>query len=715
MNNQVTELRIGTRGSQLARIQTAAALDRLRASLPGLALEEVVVSTPGDRDRESDLRDSPPDFFTRDLDEQILSGTIDAAIHSAKDLPETMTEGIDWCWLPWREDPRDALVLLAGKTLDGAPAAPRIGISSERREAFAAKRFPDAKLLPIRGNIDERLAAVDDGQFDIVIMATAALNRMGLADRVSESVPLEDLPVPEGQGSLAMTFRSGDERLLKVRSLCVKSVVFAGAGAGSAGECTLWAVRALQRADVCLYDALLDPALLEFLPQGARRVDVGKRCGRVSPPQDEISQCIAEYARRGCKVVRLKGGDPGIFGRLAEEIECLDALQLPYRVIPGVSSLSTATTGTGILLTRRGVSRGFTAITPRLQGGDTASVGSKARAELPIALMMATSMAGDAVDELKGEGMSAGTPVAAVFGAGTDDEIVVEGTLNDIASKIASRDNGDSGSAPGIMIVGEVARYRFSRRWGALEGRRVLLTGSEALQDTSAELVSDYGGLPIQRPLIRLVTTEEADASIGDVAKFDWLVLTSPSAVRCFFERLQSMNLDLRQLPRMMVAGAGTAKELASHGLKADLMPAGKYSAESMIEEAQDVIESGTTVLRLRSDKAGASLAEALIELGAVVTDCVLYRNERIDYDRLPAFEAAFFASTSAVESFDEQWGVENLAGKRVVAIGKPTVEALEKRGVRADIVGPEATVDASLTAFAEACVSEMLSTLEGR
>jgi uroporphyrinogen-III synthase len=179
--------------------------------------------------------------------------------------------------------------------------------------------------------------------------------------------------------------------------------------------------------------------------------------------------------------------------------------------------------------------------------------------------------------------------------------------------------------------------------------------------------------------------------------------------VRCLFELLQSSELDIRLLPKLMVAGAGTAKALAQHGLKPDLMPPGKYSAASMIEVAREAVPQAARVLRLRSDKAGTMLSDALTELGAQVRDCVLYQNERIDYDRLPAFEAVFFASSSAVESFESQWGVDALAGKTVVSIGKPTVEALEARGVAVDIIGPEATVESSLTALAEACVNEWI------
>ena len=714
MNAEPHALKVGTRDSQLAHHQADSAISHLSEFFTNMRIEKLSISSPGDRDRDTDLRDSPPDFFTRDLDEALCKGDIDCAIHSAKDLPEPEGHGIDSCWLPWREDARDVLVVTAKRTLDQLPASPIIGVSSARREDFAEARFPGAQCRTIRGKIEERLAQLDRGEFDIVIMAAAALQRLGLERRISEWISLEDLPTPDGQGVLAMTFREGDERFLRLRSLFVRTVIFAGAGAGHAGECTLSALRALQRADVCLYDALLDPALLEYLPQGAQRIDVGKRCGRKSPAQDEISAQITSFARQGRRVVRLKGGDPGIFGRLAEEADALDALHLSYRVIPGVSSLTTATTGTGMLLTRRGLSRGFTAMTPRLQGGKTAPVNSASRSELPLVFFMAVSSLEPVVDDLLKDGMAADTPTAIVFGAGTDEELIIDGSLDTIPSRVAAATRDPQQlqtSQPGILLVGEVTRYRFSRQWGALEGRRVLLTGSDALQDISADMVNDLGGIPVQRPLVRLVTCTDAENELSRLTDYEWLVLTSPSAVRSCMGLMRQLAIDIRRVPRLLIAGAGTARELSSFGLHADLMPEGKYSAASVVEKARSVITDSTRVLRLRSDKAGRALADDLEALGANVTDCILYRNERIHYDRAPGFDVAFFASTSAVEAFDASWGASCLSGKVVVAIGKPTVDALEKLGIVVDLMGPEATVGACLTALAEKMVIEKLAT----
>lgn len=696
MNSLSGVFRVGTRSSKLALLQTRAVIEQLKQLFPGIGWEEVAISSPGDRDQAMDLRVSPPDFFTKDLDDRVRAGTLDCAIHSAKDVPEPIGEGLDWFWLPWREDVRDAWIRPLGRDLSTMPANGKIGVSSERREAYCRKRFPHARLVPVRGTIEQRLKQLDEGAFDLILMAGAALNRLGLQDRVTEWIPEDELPPPDGQGWLAMTFRAGDERFQQVRRLFVKAVTFAAGGAGSAGACTIESLEALKRCDICLHDTLLGHELMDMLPPTVKCIDVGKRCGEHSVPQDETTYMITMYARRGLKVVRLKGGDPGIFGRLAEEVEAMDTLGLPYRVQPGVTSLSSATSGTGMLLTRRGVSRGFCVMTPRKEGGGVGSVASDVRMELPMVFFMSLSVAGEVARQLMAEGKSPDTPAAVVYAAGSDQSWILSGNLSNIGARIKEA----ACPMPGLLIIGDAAKYRYEKA-GALEGRRVLLTSSDALQDKAAGLVSDFGGIPVCRPLIKLVTTMDALNHVRKIKSFDWIVLTSPSAVRCFGELLAKAGVDLRSVPKLVSCGGGTTRELRMLGLDADIEPVSQFSAEGLLDAVKPSVKKGLKVLRLRSDKAGPDLAEALRAMGAEVEDCQLYRNEAIQHEFQPQFDVAYFASASAVEVFDQQWGMKALAGRFVVAIGKPTLAALTKRGVTADLVPPEATVESSMVALA--------------
>ncbi len=225
-------LKAGTRSSKLAIIQAKNAISQLQCWYSDLKINIIPFSSPGDRDKTTDLRNSPSDFFTRDLDEAIRDGKIDFAIHSAKDLPEPMPEWLDWFWLPYNEDQRDCIVLPIGKSLADMPNNPVIGISSERRAEYCRRRFPSATQKAIRGTIEERLQQLDSGSFDAIIMASAALIRLGLSNRITEYIPLTDLPPPAGQGFLAITFKKDDALFQKIRTLFVKPVAFAGAGAG---------------------------------------------------------------------------------------------------------------------------------------------------------------------------------------------------------------------------------------------------------------------------------------------------------------------------------------------------------------------------------------------------------------------------------------------------------------------------------------------------
>jgi uroporphyrinogen III methyltransferase / synthase len=684
-------IKIGTRGSPLALRQTAGVIECLRQRLPDCDFETLTIETPGDKDRATDLRESPPDFFTRSLDEALRAGRIDLAVHSAKDLPCPVADDLDWFWLPEAGDRRDALI--------GSLVPRVIGVSSDRRLEYARKRFPEAICKSIRGNIHERLEQLDRGDYDAVIMAGVALQRLGLEERIAEWIPLSELDTPEAQGTLAVTFRRNSRRGLAIRNLFIKAVCFVGAGV-SAGHLTLDGLRALQSAELCLYDALMDDSVLRHLPPQAERIFVGKRRGAHSRPQEETNTLLCDAVRKGRRTVRLKGGDPGIFGRLAEEVEALEALGLPSRVVPGISSMQTAAADTGIQLTRRGTARGFTVMTPRLQGGAIGPVDSAARAELPVVFYMAVGTATRLAAELMADGTEASTSCALVFAAGSDRESVLRSELGRLAADLEQID-AETLALPGLFIVGAIAADSYRPGLGALGGRRILLTCSEALLERSVQAVHDMGGRPVARPLIALELLPAAAAALRDLQSYDWLAITSPSSARCFHELMLREGLDLRRTPRIMVTGGGTARALARAGLAHDAMPATDFSGAGLIAAVQDQV-AGRRILRLRSQKAGPQLAEALRAAGAEVADCILYENRFINHPEAPRFDAVFFASASAVESFAAQWGAGLLADKAVLAIGEPTRRALAAVGVETGLVGGMDTVERSLQALAD-------------
>ena len=677
---------VGARGSALSLAQTAGALDFLRARFPDTAYRVVTVETPGDRDLTTPIEKSAPDFFTRDLDDAVRAGRIDFAVHSAKDLPPKIADDLDWFWLPTRADPRDCWVVresaVAGRppyraTINSVGRSPRdrrnqvgrgildalkIGVSSERRAAYAKKVYPKAQLLPIRGSIDSRIQQLLDGRYDAVLMALAGITRLygGTPPGVELiPIPLDELMPPEAQGYLAVVFRTGDARLMEMRAHFVKAVRFVSAGVGDAGLCTVQGRRDIAAADIVLHDALFDLSLLgQRTEDRGQRIDVGKRCGAHSMQQAEITRLICDEARKGRRVVRLKGGDAGLFGRLAEETDALTALQIPFVVRPGVSALVAATTGTGLLLTRRGESRGFTAYTPRSTGVET-----------PQVAFMATRMAADEARRLVREGWPRTTPCAFVFDAAGPREEVRTATLGTVRRILPAKEE----DRPGLFIVGRVASGGWPRL-GVLAGRRVLVTCSDAVQERAVTAVEDLGGRPVRWPLIELRATR----TFGDeVAGYDAIVLTSPSAVRIFFA---NCTCDLRRLGAFYTCGAGTDAELRRHGIASDVLPAADFSAAGLVAEIKKLDLRGTRVLRLRSAKAGTDVARALRRGGAKVDDVVLYANEACAPEgALPPFDDVFFASVSAVESFLARYGAGVLRGKGVFVMGGPTRAALPK------------------------------------
>lgn len=656
------ELRVGARDSELSRIQTASALERLH-DLSGDAFALRFFSSPGDRDRRTDLRQAPGDFFTADLDKALLCGDIDLAVHSAKDLPETLPDGIDWFWLPWGEDPRDAVVIRRDPPR-------RVGVSSARREAWVRRTWPDAECVTLRGNIPDRLARLDAGAFDAILVAQAALIRLGLADRAARILSLGELPVPPGQGRLAVTFRTDDLRLRALRNLFLRAVRFVGAGAGDTDQLTVAGIRELRTADAVLADALTDPALRDYAPQ-AEWIEVGKRSGVPGPGQEAVTALIGDYARRGCRLVRLKGGDPGLFGRLDEETAALTRDGIPFRVWPGVSALTAATTPTGLLLTLRGRSPGFAVISPRATGGESNTV-----------CFMALGVA----DRLRGD-FPPDTPCALIASAGTPACTVRRTTVGALTSEAPAE--------PTLLVVGPAALRGFDLTLGPLRGRRVWITGTSEPAERLRTAVLDFGGIPVVRPLIRTVAT--ARVKIRPSKAYNLLVVTSPSAAR---HLLAQMTSPVQYLPKCLaVTGPGTAAVFESLHIDT-VMPERRFSAEGLLEALPDDLRD-RKILRIRSEEAGPELAERLKARGAKVKDLPIYRTEPIPDAAVPPHDLVFLASASAARAWA---ALPERPQVPVIAFGGPTADALRALGAEPEFVARTQTAEAALREYVCHC-----------
>lgn len=694
MSNSKRVLLTGTRDSELSLAQTRQNIRKIMEIVPDLEFEVVPTSSPGDRDRQTDLRLSDDDFFTRDLDEAVLTNRIDCAFHSAKDLPPVLQSELDMFYLPWREDPRDVLILRAG--LNELPPCPVIGISSHRRQVYAEKRFPHGRIAGIRGNIDNRIKQLDAGNYDVLIMAAAGLNRLGLSDRISEYIDSDALPTPPGQGWIAVTYRKGNKFFNELRKLFVHRAIIAGAGVGSRLNATVGTVSALENCDVCIYDALAPQDLLGLLPEHAVTVNAGKRYGRHSTSQDEICAVMIDHIRQGKRVVRLKGGDPGLFGRLAEETAALDEFNLPYEVLPGISSLSAATSATGLLLTRREICRGFTVATPRkAESGKIEWFPPEERDNFTQVYFMAAREAAAVTANMLSAGYPADLPTAVVYNAGCADRTIITGTLADIADKLP--DN----SLPGIILAGRTADKSFLyANHGALAGVRILFCGSQALAERAEAAILDFGGTPIIMPMLDIQASGNID--FADIMSADWLIVPSPSCAQILLETWCKAAIDIRRLPKLAVCGPGTAGVFIDQGIIPEICPDTDSGSDGLIACLKQQLCRHDKVVRLHSDKAPEKLSEALRELTDNVIDLEFYANRRLSYDTLPDFDAVLFTSPSGVASFMENFPSDALSGKLACAIGKPTENELNKQAADAVIIkSPEAGIETMVLALA--------------
>ena len=705
MKSSKKVLLMGARDSKLSLSQTRQSLAKLQQLLPAFNFEIVPLSSPGDRDRTTDLRTSEPDFFTRDLDTALLNKTIDCALHSAKDLPEPLPEGIDMFYLPWHEDQRDVMVHPLDRSL---PPVPRIGISSERRAQYCTKYFPQARQLPVRGNIEQRIAQLDDGKFDILIMAAAGLKRLGLEHRISEYISLTALPVPPAQGWLALTYRKNDPIFNNLRKLFVKRVILAGAGIGSAANTTVGVINALQKCDICLYDALCPVELLDNLSPAAKSIYVGKRHGKHSLPQAEICQFIIDYARQGKQVVRLKGGDPGIFGRLAEEVAILDEYELPYTVMPGISSMSLATTATGLLLTRRGINRGFTVATPRKSGSAKLEWFTNNEIDdFTKVFFMGASEVAAVTQKLINDGAPENLPVAVVYDAGSQQCQIISGALNDIVPKLPNT------RQPGIIIAGKSAAAKYLyRHHGALAGQKIIFTGSSQLATKAAAEISNFDAIPIIMPMIELTPFNDITEKLPLLPEAQWLIIPSPAAVEILFEAIKKANFDLRQLPKIAVSGPSTATALKNYSIYPDIVPATNYGTAGLITALTPHLTKNAQVIRLCSDQTTTELSRQLSRTGAKVIDLKLYRNQPLKHDSLPEFDSIIFTSPSTVKSFINNFGSEQLTDKTVCVIGSPTKRQIKKLAIECNLLqSNEATIASQLFSLATYQINQIAIT----
>ncbi|HYM09585.1 MAG TPA: uroporphyrinogen-III C-methyltransferase [Bryobacterales bacterium] len=469
-----------------------------------------------------------------------------------------------------------------------------------------------------------------------------------------------------------------------------------GAGPGDPGLVTVRGLECIRRADVILYDNLAAPALLRFAKPGAEKKYVGKKRAAHALTQEQINALLVEHARAGRRVVRLKGGDPFLFGRGGEEAEALAAAGVPFEVVPGVSSAMGAAAYAGIPLTHREHTSAVTFVTGHeVDKIDWTRVG----ASETIVVFMGLVSFGEIARRLMEGGRPAATPAVAVRWATRPDQRTIAGTLGDLAGKIAAAGL----KPPTLIIVGEVVRLREKINWFErlpLFGRTVVVTRAREQAGALGGRLRELGANVVEIPTIEIQPPADwkpLDAALMRLDAFDWLIFTSANGVRFFTQRLDASPRDLRGLrARLCAIGPATAAALAALHLKVDLVPA-EYVAESVVAAFEKIPLEGARILLPRAAAARDLIPKELEKRGAQVTVVEAYRTvaaQGVEWPEKFRPDWIAFTSSSTVENFHALFGAERLQGVRVASIGPVTSATARRLGIEVAAEAQEHTVE---------------------
>jgi uroporphyrinogen III methyltransferase / synthase len=499
----------------------------------------------------------------------------------------------------------------------------------------------------------------------------------------------------------------------------VGKVYLVGAGPGDPQLLTLRGKRCLEQADVVVYDYLANPVLLDYAPAAAERIYVGRRDRGAYQDQHEVNHLLIGKAREGHVVVRLKGGDPFVFGRGGEEAEAVAEAGIPFEVVPGVTSAVAVPAYAGIPVTHRTLASTVAFVTGHedpTKGTSSMEWPRLASADGTLVFLMGMKNLPAIVERLTKDGKSLETPVALIRWGTRSHQRTVVGTLNNIVEKAEQAHM----EPPTIIVVGQVVRLRDQLNWyetRPLFGKRILVTRAREQAGELSTLLADYGAEPVEYPVIQIVPPEswrELDEALAELSRYDWLVFTSVNGIRPFMERLKHKGQDARALSGLRIGciGPRTGEELARYGLSADLIPA-QFQAEGLIATMTEAGVSGRRILIARAAVAREILPDQLRAAGAEVHVVTVYRTIRPlgEVQRLKDQLAArdlhvmTFASSSTVRNFcalfenrDEMRMLT--ADVAVACIGPVTAHTAEEEGLPVTIMAKDNTIPALVDAI---------------
>lgn len=482
-------------------------------------------------------------------------------------------------------------------------------------------------------------------------------------------------------------------------------VFLVGAGPGLTSLMTLRGKELLSKADVLIYDALASRDFLQWVPSSCEKIYVGKRAGHHALSQEEINQLLVEKAATHTCVVRLKGGDPYVFGRGGEEAMALKDAGYGVEVVPGISSALGGLSYAGIPITDRRYAAQFTVFTGHERPDkEESSLDYERIAGLPgtKVILMGMSHLPEIAGNLMRCGMAGETPAAVVQWAGTYKQRAVEGTLKTIA-RLSEKAGLE---APALIVIGDVVRLRDELNWFEalpLFGKKIVVTRTREQASELSERLQGLGADVYELPTIKIEAPTDKMAFAEGVVHshtYDWLVFSSPNGVRKFFEAFFAVYEDIRSIGGVRIAAIGpaTKKAIAAYGLAVDVMPE-KAVAEELIKAFKSWVKEGhptiehQTILWVHGEQARRVIATELTAMGAIVDECLAYKTVPVtddptgvasEWDAIRP-DVITFTSSSTAENF-HALGLPVPPSCKVASIGPVTTETLVSLGMEPDV-----------------------------
>ena len=490
-------------------------------------------------------------------------------------------------------------------------------------------------------------------------------------------------------------------------------VYIVGAGPGDRKLITLKGVECLRRADVVIYDLLLNDALLEHCPAHTEKIQAPDPRVRATR-QPELNQMLIEHAKAGKVVVRLKGGDPYIFGRGGEEAVALTEAGVPFEVVPGITSAIAASAYAGIPVTHRNYASSVAFVTGHsaaLHPDSNINWERLATAVDTLVVYMGVAHLRQIAEQLVAYGRNPQTPVSLVRVGTTPQQQVVQGTLDDIVQKVEAARL----KSPAVIVIGEVNRLREQLRWfdtKPLFGKRILVTRARAQASEFANFLEANGAEVIQFPTIYIQPLPIHKKHLYDVESYDWIIFTSVNAVEIFYSHLRYVGKDARAFSSSKICAVGpkTVEALNHIGIHPDFVPSHSRGS-AVAAEIAEVFDK--KILLPRAEIATSDLPKGLRRKGAYVDDVPLYDTVKVANENRDEIEADLlngridlvtFTSSSTVTNFLEMFPAHEpavlLAEVKVAVIGPTTQKTAVANGVKVDVLAREASVESLVEAI---------------